>query len=199
MKRLAEKDVITQHDGPISRQYPKHATIFGLVKASQDFFDGKNIYTAPTVRIFSVDLIPFIGTNMLIVKSEAMGSEKTSKRWSQVIQFFDMHYSDTPQKGYLEGIDAKTREKFYFLPLQQKVNRVDCFCSCPDFAWRFSYFVDSRFKALVGQVLGEIKGYKRKTPPPPEGRPFVNPSSMPGMCKHLIQLVTTMAKNKAII
>lgn len=53
--------------------------------------------------------------------------------------------------------------------------------NCPDFQFRFSW-EDRAQQALYG---GPPKVYIRKTPPPPLGRPEVNPEFIPGICKHL--------------
>ncbi len=53
--------------------------------------------------------------------------------------------------------------------------------NCPDFQFRFSW-EDRAQQALYG---GPPKVYTRKTPPPPLGRPEVNPEFIPGICKHL--------------
>lgn len=192
------------YDAPIQKQYPKHATVWGLLKATQDYREGKNIQTAKggTVKVFSIEFTPFFGMNTLQIVSQAMGSEKTSKRHVQVIRFLDMKFANEPTQGYIPAIDSKTSEKFYFKPIQSKVNRVDIWCDCLDFAFRSSYWVDSRFHALATQVANAIKNYKRKTPPPkPDGTggmPYANPQHLPVFCKHLYEVMGVLS-NKGII
>ena len=57
-------------------------------------------------------------------------------------------------------------------------------CSCDSYFFYFAY-PNKKAKALLG---GRLKTYQRKTPPPPKGRPYKNPSNIPGLCKHLIFL-----------
>lgn len=184
---------------PIQKTYPKLTTVWDFMQASLKFFDGRNVKSAPTVKVFHVDFIPFLGTNSLMVRAESIGGEKTSTRHAEVIQFYDVKFSDTPQDGYLEGMDAKTHDTFYFKPIQSKVNRMSAWCDCKDWLWRCSWSIDDRFKALAAKLANEIKNYQRKTPPPSEGgRPYANPGNIPTGCKHIIQVLQTLYANKVI-
>ena len=201
---LAEEiiDVLQPKDAPISKTYAKHSTIYDFLNASKQFFGGKNIFMAPSVRIFDVDMIPFLGTKMLVIRSEAKGlapnHSETSEHHVQIIRFMGVHFSEGPQDGYLEASSKRMGQKFWFKPVWQKVNPCDVYCSCKDFQFRFSYYIDSRFHALATTLTNEIKNYKRKTPPPPKGRPYVNPGHLPGMCKHLLRLTDTLIDNKVL-
>jgi len=194
---------LNPYDAPIEKTYPKHATVSGLMKASQDYRNSKNIKTAAggTVSVFGVEAVPLMGMKVLQFVAESMGSEKTSKRHVQVVRFMDCAFSEEPQKGFLPGVYNKTASKFYFKPIQAKVNRVDVYCDCGDFQWRMAPYIDERFHALAAQLASEIKNYKRKTPPPTAtgGIPYANPQHLPSMCKHLLTLFDLLYSKGVIV
>lgn len=59
-------------------------------------------------------------------------------------------------------------------------------CDCHDFRWRFAYY-NKKNDSLYG---AEPPPYKRVT-----NRPPVNPKKLPGMCKHLLNVVKHMKQN----
>lgn len=64
-------------------------------------------------------------------------------------------------------------------------------CQCPDYYFMFQYW-NKKDKALVGPN-------KQYVPvSPPSGRPPVNPTESPGMCKHLLGMTKTLMENKIL-
>ena len=61
-------------------------------------------------------------------------------------------------------------------------NPVRVACSCPAYYFYFSYWN----KMGGAHARRPLRGYVRKTPPPPEGLPFKNPDHLPGACKHIL-------------
>lgn len=73
-------------------------------------------------------------------------------------------------------------------------NRVLVRCNCE--CYRFWCVVANiRAKCNVGS---QFKSYQRVTPPPPAGRPYLNPNLIPMACKHIIQLAVDLKANKEI-
>jgi hypothetical protein len=195
---LVERDLTKRWTEPIQRTYPKFTTTYDLIQASQKFFDGRNLKSAPTVTISNVELIPMIGMNSLMIRSGGMGSEP-SKPHVQIVQLYDIHFSDKPIVGHIQAVDTKTRKPFWFKPAAAKVNRTAIWCNCGDFQWRCAWSIDHRFHALAAKLANEIAGYVRKTPDPPVGRPYGNPGDVPTGCKHTLQLLQTLIYNGAIV
>lgn len=85
-------------------------------------------------------------------------------------------------------------------PVAEQVPNIggtDCLvrCACEAYYFWFIYA-----NSLVG---GQIAGnrfvpYVRKTPPPPQGRPYANPRNLPGVCKHLIFLMNVLRARELI-
>lgn len=48
-------------------------------------------------------------------------------------------------------------------------------------------------------LTGPHKTYIRKTPPPPEGRPYKNPNHIPGLCKHQLRLIHLLIQNNILV
>lgn len=70
--------------------------------------------------------------------------------------------------------------KFYFQKPAADKNPIRVSCTCPDYTIRGAY---PNHKS--GVHYGPLpKKVVRKTPAPPEGRPYVNPLNVPILCKH---------------
>lgn len=70
--------------------------------------------------------------------------------------------------------------------------RIRMRCQCDDYYFMWQYWNKGK-KALVGP-------HKNYVPvSPPSGRPPVNPSEAPGMCKHLLAMTKELMKNNLII
>lgn len=111
---------------------------------------------------------------------------QSGKTYRQTVAF-RTDISDTPRKGYVKykGKDDK-REFYYRIPSLSKDN-IRLTGSCPDHLFRFSYPLSLK-KALIGKW----HRYKRKTPPPPKGRPHVNPKNRLGFCKHMYAFISRL-------
>lgn len=177
-------------DSPIQRTYGKHSTFFDLMRNTQNFYDGKNIRTAMggAVKVWRMELTPYLGTNMLMVTAESKGDLPNSSDVPhvQLIRAMNMKFMEEETPGYIKQVYLKTDQVFWVKPIQAKSTPIDVYCSCGDFQWRFAYWIDKRLHSLATKLRNEIANYKRKTPPPPAGRPYVNPAHVPGLCKHLI-------------
>jgi hypothetical protein len=63
-------------------------------------------------------------------------------------------------------------------------------CDCQDYRWRFAYYNDAKADALYGV---KPPPYKKKT-----NRPPVNPSGIPGACKHLLNVFIALKQAKVL-
>ena len=70
-------------------------------------------------------------------------------------------------------------------------NPVRVSCSCPAYYYYFSYYN----KMGGAHARRPLKGYVRKTPPPPVGRPFTNEPKLAGACKHVLAFANYLHDN----
>ena len=114
-------------------------------------------------------------------------------------EFQDIKANHLPKFKYV-SFDALTHNKdtrkhyntsifFYNVPTLSpadapdlSVNPVRVSCSCKAYYFYFSYYN----KMGGAHARRPLKGYTRKTPPPPDGLPYKNPDHLPGACKHII-------------
>lgn len=137
--------------------------------------------------LLSLEIQPFKGVNNLVVSSK----QKMSGRWpkgkrptsskgiyTQVVRF---SFKDSG------GTVGKNKPKI-------SKNKVTVRCGCDDYYYKY-WFWNKKAKAHEGSSFAP---YTRKTPPPPEGRPEVNPSHTPGLCKHLIFTMNELKRKRQI-
>lgn len=130
------------------------------------------------VTILTTAYIPYIGTKFLHVKSTS--SSKNGHMHKQALQFMKVIFEneDTPDNITLQ---AATGEDFHCQPIDLNSHNVKVRCDCLDMYYRFSHnnFGDN---SLVGKPPPP---YQRKT----TNRPSVNPTRVPGVCKHVLRLI----------
>jgi hypothetical protein len=68
-------------------------------------------------------------------------------------------------------------------------------CQCKAY-----YFYFAHWNVMSGaHARAPLRPYQRKTPPPPKGRPEVNPKHLPGLCKHLMALADVLMNSGALV
>jgi len=132
------------------------------------------------VRISGVEMIPYLGTKMLHVRSI---SNSNGNQYQQAIQFNGVQFAsqDSPEVVTFQAVDGRDA---HAKPIQLSGHNCKVRCGCLDFRFRFANY-NSGDKSLVGRPPPL---YRRKT----TTRPPVNPMQVPGMCKHLLKLVQTL-------
>lgn len=129
------------------------------------------------VSITNYQVVPSIPDKTLLIKAKVVGEEKN---YDVQVRFANVTFGQELSPGFVDikAMDGQTYiiKKFTSAQTQAKVK-----CSCLDFYYRFSLWNHNR-KSLEGD------------PPPPyikkTNRPPVNPSKVPGSCKHIIKFVT---------
>lgn len=94
------------------------------------------------------------------------------------VQFFNVIFSKDKKPDY---VPVKVDDELWYYRVPTiRSNPVHIKCSDPDFRFRFE-------KELYDNsgLVGNWRRYTRKTPPPPAGRPYVNPEHWMGFCKHI--------------
>lgn len=131
-------------------------------------------YATDTIRLASIDWIPFLGMRTLFIKGliQNEGKEYTSHIIFKNVRYFN---HATPETITL----IKEGREYYLEQLSNIDTDVLTRCSCPDYKWRFKYWnhLDNSLYGSKG------KRYESKGVGPP-----ANPLEMPGMCKHLMVL-----------
>lgn len=129
------------------------------------------------VVINNIQYIPYVGMKMLHVKST---SQSNGHNYNQALQFVKVVFenADTDENVTATATDGT---EFHCQPIDLTVHNCKVRCGCLDFYYRFS-FQNSGDRSLVGRAPPL---YQRKT----TTRPSVNPTNVPGLCKHLLKLV----------
>lgn len=145
----------------------------------------KRQHATGEVAVHNIQYVPYIGMKMLHVKSTATSN---GHQYNQSLQFNNVTFegADTDENVTFtasDGTDAHVQ------PLDLTQLNVKVRCSCLDFYYRFANY-NSQDKSLVGKAP---RVYVKKT-----NRPPVNPSRVPGMCKHLLKLVDELRANGLI-
>jgi hypothetical protein len=123
------------------------------------------------VRITNIHWTPYLGMRTLFVRGLA---QSEGKEYNPIILFKGVNY-----KVEEVIIAASNGKEYGFQKLSPIDTEVLVRCNCPDFRWRFAWY------------LGEdLYGSKPKKYTPIEGsnRPPANPLEMPGICKHVMSL-----------
>lgn len=141
----------------------------------------KRQHATNEVRIQRIDLIPYVGTQMLHARAISTGS--TGRQYQQAIQFLRVKFDPSKNDTNVEftASDGKT---YYIQPINLTNHDVKVRCNCLDFYHRFAHY-NHNDRSIVGRAPIP---YRRKT----TTRPEVNPDHVPGMCKHLIKVVETL-------
>ena len=155
---------------------------------------------ASSEGITFVQCIPFRGMNSVVyvwrhkpspIKRNKDGSMPRNVHkpsfYEVRIEFRKVEFADEPLKAdnTWSMIEYKG-EKYFFEKPRIDTNPISIRCTCKDFEMRGSYEAQ-RVGILYG---GNPPRYVRKTPRPPEGRPYVNPEHHPMMCKHIYASIT---------
>ena len=127
------------------------------------------------IKITQLSIIPFKGMKTIYFKGLA---QNEGRRYNTVILFKNVDY-DSPNSISIVADDGNT----YRLSKLSPVNEVNLRCDCGDFRWRWN-FTDWEDGSLYGK---KRRKYESLGIGPP-----ANPKEMPGMCKHLIALTTSL-------
>jgi len=121
-------------------------------------------------------------TQQLVVRAQVKAlTDKSRTAYPETITFFRVTSKEQADAVHKIPVQLPAGQTVYIKQLSVKDNPVNLRCNCKNFYFMWQWW-DFKQKALAGP---RMKPYVRKTPPPPEGRPFVNPEKLPGLCKHL--------------
>jgi len=169
----------------------------------------------PKLKVSNITSRPAPGVRTLTYKG-VVTSEKTSaksaSRYLVQVQFSGVTYSREKKEGY---VPVKIGGSLWYYKVPKvRTNPVSLKCQCDDFRFYWEKWLYDN-KALIGNyrkydakkidkqngvstrgqtyyTLGP--GYVRKTPAPPEGRPYLNPDELMGYCKHVHNFLLALKK-----
>src|SRR6185312_5193103 len=131
------------------------------------------------VQIARTVFIPSLDDETLEVRATTNTKEQ---KYRTAIIFDDIEWLDEKEPNSASIIGSDNNE-YYLTRIPLNNIDVKVKCSCLDFYYRFAVW-NHRDQSLIGK------------PPPPyiktTDRPPVNPSRVPGVCKHIIKLLDTL-------
>jgi hypothetical protein len=173
----------------------------------------------PKLKVSKIATRPAPGVRTLnfkgIVKSEGT-SDKSLSNYLVQVQFYGVAFTKEKKEGYIP-IKIGSALWYYRTPTV-RTNPVALKCQCEAYRFYFEkWMYDNR--ANIGNYRrynakkidkengvdtgGETyytlgPGYVRKTPAPPDGRPYLNPDGLMGYCKHLHNFLMALKNGKLI-
>jgi hypothetical protein len=136
------------------------------------------------VVINNIQYIPYLGMKMLHIKST---SQSNGHAYNQVIQFVRVNFEDTDTPDNITFTSSDNGTDCHVQPIELTNHNCKVRCNCLDFYYRFA-FHNAGDNSLVGKAPPL---YQRKT----TTRPPVNPTAVPGLCKHLLALVLSLQQS----
>lgn len=167
----------------------------------------------PKLKVSDISVRPAPGVRTLEFKAN-VESERTSPkslpRYTVKIVFYGIEFTKTRKEGFIPIKVGNTL--WYYEKPSARLHQVAIKCECD--AYRF-YWEKWNYdnKANIGQYRRYdarkidkengvdtrgvtyytlAPGYIRKTPAPPEGRPYLNPKELLGYCKHIHNLLLAL-------
>lgn len=148
----------------------------------------KRQHATNEVNVVRLDLIPYVGTKMLHIRSIVNGS--SGQQYQTAIQLLNVVFKNAGDDGAVE-LTATDGKKYYIEPIALNDHNAKVRCNCLDFYHRFAHY-NHTDKSIVGRAPVP---YQRKT----TTRPEVNPDHVPGMCKHLLKTVAILQQRRLVI
>jgi hypothetical protein len=155
----------------------------GIVQAFPNTRKRQNA-TAPVV-VSRIEYVPYVNNGVLRVEAEARNGPG---RYQPVIQFREVSFAEQGASNTVT-FRAADGQEYGIVPIRLAGSNIKVRCTCLDFYHRFS---------MHNHSDGSLAG----NPPPPYvpkgGRPSVNPTQTPGVCKHIIKLVEQLKRARIV-
>ena len=161
------------------------SSLLGLYTSAVNAFPNtrKRQNSVNEISITNLSFVPFLGVRTLFVKGLARNELKGTE-YNPMILFKNVRYYDS-KNPHLAELSTSNGSKYFFERLNTNQDVV-LRCGCQDFYWRFNY-EDHIDRSLYGR---KKRKYEAKINPG-----SANPRKLPGMCKHLMQLVRSLDNN----
>jgi hypothetical protein len=183
---LTSYDRSPYHIGNFLPTNTNESTLIQLYHSAIQAFPDTNFrqHATQPIKISKIDWLPFIGTKTLFTKALA---NNEGKEYNTIILFKGVKYPSVKNE---QAIKLTGTDGLSYLIEQIALDKTEVFvrCNCPDFRWRFNLY-NSNDHSLFGR---KAKKYESKGGPP------ANPSKLPGMCKHLMQMINALQESSLI-
>lgn len=140
----------------------------------------------PTADFGVSKLLPIPPSGALVVQGRftALTDRKHMKFYEPTIIFLGIEYTNKKDGQHPKSVEVTPGAVLFYN--QPSLTRSDCMvvCQCMDYKFTWGYYN----RQEGSDIMKYDYSYTRKTPPPPEGYPYRNPTESPGLCKHLIRL-----------
>lgn len=147
----------------------------------------KRQHITNTIQLHNVELIPYVGTKLLHVRSTT--TSPNGATYKQALQILGVTFLPEPTDTSVTITDAQGNA-YNIDPVTLTDHNAKVRCNCLDFYHRFASY-NQRDKSLAGPPP---RPYQRKT----TDRPPVNPLRLPGICKHLLKLAENLQQQGII-
>jgi hypothetical protein len=151
----------------------------------QNFDTNKRQHATGTVSIQGVQFVPFQPEQQMKVLSQ---TRSNGHNYNTACQFSNVAFQEAPSAQTVT-VMGKDGAQHNIVPVVLNTSNVQVSCTCLDFHYRFS-----AWNATDDSLAGQPPGLYRKT----TNRPPVNPSRVPGMCKHIIKLVDHLRRLRVV-
>lgn len=142
----------------------------------------KRQHATDPVQIVQLNLFPSVQSNNLMVRSLARSG---GKKYTPEVLLLDVEYQPEDSDENIT-FKANDGDEYHITPVNLRQNDCKVRCDCLDFHFRFAYW-NHNDGSLYG---GPPPRYVRRT----TNRPPVNPSRVPGICKHVIKTIMALAE-----
>ncbi|MGZ5486719.1 MAG: hypothetical protein ACXWFB_12570 [Nitrososphaeraceae archaeon] len=137
----------------------------------------KRQHATNEVQVTNLQYTPIPQSNFLRINSNSRSTNNNTHQ--QIIDLRTIQFDKIDNEQNV-SFEARNGTKYFVHPVELSATTVGVFCDCEDYMMRFANF-NIQNNCHVGPTP---RPYTRKT----DNRPPVNPSKVPGMCKHLIKL-----------
>ena len=130
---------------------------------------------------------PIIQNKTITIKGEARGT----RVYPMTITFYNVDFSNEKDAEHPLFVRSRLGDPFFMSYIEEGSNPVQVRCACPFFRFAWSYW-NKQEKALTGPAFPT---YIRKT----TTRAEVNPQHSPGLCKHLLGMLSRLRSDKILV
>ncbi len=138
-----------------------------------------------SVMINQVQYVPYVQQGELHVTGVARSG---NNQYEPTVAFRNVAFQpeDAPANTTFRGAD---NNEYHIVPIQLNNSNVRVRCTCMDFYYRFASY-NAGDSSLAGSVPRQYQ--------PTGQRPPVNPSKVPGVCKHIIKVVDQLRQGRIV-
>lgn len=147
----------------------------------------KRQHATHEVRITKLQYLPI--TNKEILRITANTTSTNGNPHKQILDLQNVNFQP-PNSGNNVVIQDLGGHPHSITPVVLNINNVKVYCDCEDYQMRFAHY-NIENNCHIGPPPAP---YTRKT----DTRPEANPNHVPGLCKHLLAVVSDLKQQKVL-